>query len=158
MKGLPRSRSHAPAIDADIVKLRLPVAAVAMTIANGSSAPGIGTVVIGDLPEGNLLMLGGVAYLQFDATGDTDATATWNGDYAIGSAPNADADLTDATDYDLIASTAIGPAVARVSPVTRGTSAAQAILDNTDGSLEVNLNVMIDDADQSGAVSLTVTG
>ena len=157
-KGFSRSLRRGAPAQSPISRSRILLSAVAITVANGSSAPGIGTAVVGDLPEGNILVLGAVAYIKFDATGDTDATATWNGDYSVGSAPNADADLTDAADFDLIASTAVGPAVARVSPVTRGVNAAQSMLDNTDGSLEVNLNLMIDDADQSGAVSVLATG
>lgn len=161
MKGYPRGNSRAIPLAAPIVKKRIKVTDLALVVANGSSAPGIGTAVIGAFPEGNILLLGALAQLKFDATGDTDASATWNGDYAIGTAPNADADLSDATDIDVVQSTAVGPAVARVSPVTRGTSATAGsgnIVDNTDGSLELNLNVMVDDADQTAAVSLTVNG
>lgn len=161
MKGLPRSRSRGAPIASPIIKQRIRVKDLAVAVANGSSAPGIGTSVLGDLPQGNILLLGAVAQLTFDATGDTDATTTWNGDYGIGTAPNADADLSDATDIDIVQSTAIGPAVARLSPLTRGVSATAGcgnIVDNTDDSLELNLNVMVDDADQSGAISLVVNG
>ena len=42
----------------------------------------------------------------------------------------------------------MGPAVAEVSPRTLGFSTANgAIFNNTDGSLELNLNVLVDDAD-----------
>lgn len=160
-KGLPRSLGRQNPQASVITKQRIVVSNVAVTVANGSTAPGIGSAVIGDFPEGNILLLGAVAQLKFDATGDTDATTTWNGDYGIGTAPNADADLSDATDIDIVQSTAIGPAVARVTPVTRGTSATAGcgnIVDNTDGSLEINLNVMVDDADQSAAISLVVNG
>lgn len=161
MKGLSRSLARGKPQVSPIVKQRIRVTNLAVAVANGSSAPGIGSSVLGDFPQGNILFLGAVAYLQFDATGDTDATTTWNGDFGIGTVPNADADLSDATDVDIVASTAIGPAVARVSPVTRGVHTAAntgTVLDNTDDSLELNLNVMVDDADQSGAISLVVNG
>lgn len=46
-----------------------------------------------------------------------------------------------------------------MSPRARGTNATQAILDNTDGSLELNLNLLIDDANISAdSQSLTASG
>ena len=53
-------------------------------------------------------------------------------------------------------------ATAEVSPITRGLQADGAhcgvIFDNTAGALEVNLNLLIDDADISGTVAITVSG
>jgi hypothetical protein len=157
MKGLQRSLARANPIESPITKLRLSVKAAPVTVANGSSAPGIGTLVLGALPQGNIQVIAAVAYLKFTSA-DADVIATWEGDFGVGSAPNANATLTG-TDVDIVASTPIGPAVSKVTGVTRGISAAPAaVLDNTDGSLEVNLNIMIDDASQSNAVDLTVDG
>ena len=76
----------------------------------------------------------------------------------IGSAPTADATLSG-SEVDIIASTALGAATAGVSPRARGTNATQVILDNTDGSLELNLNLLIDDANISAdSQSLTASG
>ena len=64
-------------------------------------------------------------------------------------------------EVDLIQSTALGAATAKVSPVARGTHAVAitgTVLDNTDGSLELNLNLLIDDANISGAADFTATG
>jgi len=159
MKGLPRSRARAPAVRAPIRTVSIPVKALALTVANGSGAPGFGTVVAADLPDGNLLFLGAVAYLKFTSA-DADITATFEGDFSIGTTATADATLTSG-DADIIPSTALGPAVAKVTPVARGASTdtlGGGIFDNTDGSLELNLNVIIDDASQSAAVDLTVDG
>ena len=127
----------------------------------GASGVGYGSVVIGGLPEGNILFLGAAAYLKFTKL-DAGTIATFDGDYSIGSTATADATLTGG-DADIIPSTALGAATAGVSPMVRGVNATQLILDNTDGSLELNLNLIIDDAsvsadDQdftvSGAISL----
>lgn len=159
MKGLPRSRARGSQYVNPITKLRIPVRNLAVAVANGSSAPGIGSAVVGGLPQGNLLFLGAIAYLRFTST-DADVTATFEGDFSIGTAASADATLSG-SEVDLIPSTAMGPAVAKVTPVARGVSTdalGGGIIDNTGGDLELNLNVLIDDASQSGAVDLTVDG
>ena len=160
MKGLPRSLKHAAANA--VVKKTVEVSATVTVSATGA-AIGFGSAVIGDFPEGNILFLGAVAYVALAGSGaDANLTDTWSGDYGIGTAPVADADLGDATDVDIIASTAVGPAVAEAIAATRGATGATIpqIFDNTDGSLELNLNVLIDAAnigdDQS--VDLTATG
>jgi hypothetical protein len=77
---------------------------------------------------------------------DTNAIATWSGNYGIGSVPNADTTLTG-TDVDVFPSTAIGPAVAGkfAAPeallVTPATKNPWGITD------ELNLNLIINAAD-----------
>ena len=158
MKGLARSLSRGSAVQAPIIKQTINVKAAALAIV-GASGVGFGSVVIGDLPAGNILFLGAVSYLQFTSA-DADITATYDGDYGIGTTPASDATITGA-DVDIVQSTALGAATAKVSPVARGTSAianAGQILDNTDGSLELNLNLLIDDASISGTADLTASG
>lgn len=157
MKGLARSIGRGNAVQAPIVKQTVPLRGVTISVADG--APGFGTVVIGDLPEGNILFLGAVSYLRF-TTADADVTATFDGDYAIGTAPTADNSLSG-SEADIIPSTALGAATSKVSPVVRGVSTdalGGGILDNTDGSLELNLNLLIDDSAISGAADFTVEG
>lgn len=148
MKGLSYSKKRgAPALQG-VVKQTILVRDVALSI-DGATGVGFGTAVIADLPEGNILFLGATSYISI--TKDSTATgiqATFDGDYSIGSAPTADASLSG-SEVDIIASTALGAATAGVSPIARGTNATQAILNNTDGSLELNLNVLIDDANIS---------
>ena len=156
-KGLPYSLSRGAFSSQQISKLTIPVDT---TIAVADGAPGFGTKVLSGLPQGNLLFLGAVSYLQF-STSDADVTATFDGDYAIGTVPTANNSLADAGDADIIPSTALGAATAKVSPVVRGASTdalGGGIIDNTDGSLEVNLNLLIDDAAISGAADFTVKG
>jgi hypothetical protein len=158
-KGLARSISRGPKSRAPIVKQTVRVSTT-VTVTSVTTAVGFGTTVVGDLPEGNILFLGAAGYLAFAGSGDdANLTATWNGDFSLGSAPTVDVTLSGA-EVDLLPSTAIGPAVAEVAPVARSVNATQVMLDNTDNSLELNLNVLIDAADigDSQSVILTVTG
>lgn len=137
----------------------IPVNAL-VSIADG--APGFGTAVIGGLPQGNLLLFGAVAYLQFTNVG-SNITATFDGDFSVGTEATADNDLADTNEANVIQSTPMGAATAGVSPNIRSTTATTGfagpvLLDNTDGSLELNLNVLIDDAAISGAGSLRALG
>lgn len=154
-KGLPRSTGRGTPGSQEIVKLTISVSTT-ITLA-GATGVGFGTAVLSGLPEGNLLILGAVANMTF--TGPASGiTTTWNGDFSIGSAPTADATLNGA-EVDIVPSTAVGPAVALVSPVTRGVNATQVMLDNTAADLELNLQLIVDDADISADdVIVTVVG
>ena len=156
MKGLPRSLAKANLG----ISRNIPVRNLAIRT-SGATGVGFGTAVVTDLPEGNILLLGAVAYLQFTKL-DAGTTATFDGDYALGTAPTADADFGDTGEANIIPSTALGAATSGLSPIARGENATQVILDNTDGSLELNLNLLIDDAsvsadDQDFTVSGVVT-
>lgn len=156
-KGLPRSMAAGSAQASAVRKDVLFVRNVVVNVADG--APGFGTVVLSGLPQGNILYLGCVSYLQF-ATNDADITATFDGDYSIGTTPTAD-NVISGSDADIVPSTAFGAATAKLSPVIRGASTdalGGMVIDNTDGSLEMNLNVIIDDTAISGAAAFTVNG
>ena len=156
-KGLPRSLRNNLASQA-VVKQVIKATALAISVA-GTSGVGWGTAVIGDLPQGNILLHGAVSYLQFTSA-DADVQATYDGDYSIGTTATADATLSG-TDVNVIPSTALGAATDGVSPVVRGASSGGAVgtvLDNTDGSLELNLNLLVDDANVSGTADFTATG
>lgn len=158
MKGLPRSTARATPVKADIQKITLPVQDVTVSVTDG--APGYGSAVIGDLPEGNILFLGAVSYLQF-TTSDADVTATFDGDYSIGTVATVDGDVSDSGEANIVASTALGAATAKLSPVARGVgdgALTGVVFDNTDGSLEINLNLLIDDAAISGNADFTASG
>jgi hypothetical protein len=159
MKGLIRTLARGKPQNQAVRKQRVKLTAKAIQV-DGATGVGWGTAVIGDLPEGNILILGAAAYLQFTkAAAASGIQAAFDGDYSIGTTATADATLSG-TDVNIIASSALGAATAGVSPVARGISAAPgAPLDNTDGSLELNLNLLIDDANISADdQDLTVTG
>lgn len=155
-KGLPRSMSRGNPQRQEIIKKTFSFTNVAVSVA-GASGVGYGTAVIGDFPEGNILFLGAVSYVQ--VTGPTSASLddTWDGDYSIGTTATADATLSS-TDANIIGSSPFGAATSEVSPVARGTGVTAAVLDNTDGSLELNLNVIVDDANISATVAMTASG
>ena len=158
-KGLPRSLARGAPQRQDIVRQIVNINhSVAVTAAG--AAVGFGTSVIGDLPEGNILFLGAVGYLQLSASGsDPNLDPNWDGDFSIGTAPTADVTLSGA-EVDIIGSTALGAATAEVSPRVRAVNATQTMFDNTDNSLELNLNVLIDAANivDGSTVNLTARG
>lgn len=145
-KGLPRSRSRGAPLNQQVIKTTLGMANRTIEV-DGATGVGFGTVPLIGFPQGNILLLGIVSYIGLSTT-STDVTATFSGDYGIGTTPADDGTLS-AGDVDLIASTALGPATARVIATVRAANAVQAIIDNTAGDLEMNLNVLIDDADIS---------
>ena len=144
----------------EIIKQVIKADALAISV-DGASGVGFGSAVMGDFPEGNILLLGAVSYMQF--TGPTSASLDddWAGDYAIGTTPASDGTVT-AADIDVIGSTALAAATSEVSPRTRGVSVTAtnaAVLDNTDGSLELNLNLLVDDANiGADGLAFTATG
>lgn len=143
MKGL--VRTHRRSVKQQpIVKMLVPISAVPV-IVSGATGVGFGTAVIGDFPEGNILFLGAVSYIRLTKVSAGAVLDNFDGDYSIGSTPTADATI-NGTDADIVGSTPFNPATAGISPTARGTGATQVVLDNTDGSLELNLNVLIDDA------------
>jgi len=158
-KGLPRSLARGAPQRQDIIRQVVKINHTVAVTAAGV-AVGFGTSVISDLPEGNILFLGAVGYLQLSGSGsDANLDATWDGDFSVGTAPTADVTLSGA-EVDILPSTALGAATAEVSPRVRAVNATQAMLDNTDGSLELNLNVLIDAANitDGATVNLTARG
>lgn len=159
MKGLERSRKRGRQPIVPVYKAIYPVKALAVAVTDPGAAIAWGTAVLGDLPQGNILMIGAIAYLQF-FTASANVIATFNGSFAIGSAPTADATLSGG-EIDILAAQVLGAATAKLSPVVRNASLgalAGVILDNTDDSLEVNLNMTIDDASISASAGFVADG
>ena len=157
MRGLTRSLGRAKAgVEASPKRVRYNVRDLSITVSAGVAAVGFGTTPLGGLPEGNILFQGGIAYLQF-LTADTDIIATWSGNYAVGTVATADNDVADPGEANLIASASISAATAKLSPVTRGELATQAMIDNTAGTLNVNLNMLVADASITDSQSATFT-
>ena len=160
MKGLPRSLSRGSATSRQAVsKLKIPLNTT-ITITATGAAIGWGTMVIGDFPEAHLKVLSVACILDFAGSGaDANLAATWEGDVGIGTTPASDATIS-VGDEDLITETAIAAATAEVAPTVMVADGVDLVLDNTDGSLEVNLNVLVDAADitDDESVILTVSG
>ena len=154
-KGLTRSLSRGDKGKQKVVRENF-VINHSLDITGAAGSADDGTFVIGDFPAGNILILGVVANIGADATGDTHVIDNWNGDFAIGTAPNADAtlsgsevDIVPAAAFDAGASDKIAPSVRAVSTATE-----QVIINNLDGSLEINFNMLTDD----GVITDTETG
>ena len=162
MKGLLRSLARRPKAERDVVKEKIVLDGKTVTVSATGAAIGFGSVVISDFAEGNILLLGIGGTVGFAGSGaDANLTDTFSGDFGIGSTAADDATIT-AGDVDILASTAIGPATAEVIAAARFVEAhGDVILDNTDGSLEINLNMLIDAAnivdDESVVITLSGT-
>lgn len=159
-KGLSRSMARAGNSAATIQKSTLSLNGKTITV-DGATGVGFGSLAFGGFREGNIMLLGAVGYVGI-STESTDVTVDFEGDLAVGSTPASDGTLS-AGDADIIPSSAIGPASTRAIAEARFTqddgSICGVVLDNTDGSLELNLNLLIDDADISAdGVELTLTG
>lgn len=130
-----------------------------LAIVDPGAAVAFASLVVGDFPEGNILYEAAVGNLKF-TRGDTGIITTFAGNVSLGTTATADATLTG-TDADMIATTALVTGVAGVSAANRIVSTAaltNVIFDNTDGSLEVNLNVTIADASITATSSLIIEG
>lgn len=127
---------------------------------DGATGIGFGTAIIGDFPEGNILFLGALTNLTFDAPA-SGIIATWDGNFSIGTAPTADSTLS-AGEVDIIPSTVIPAATATIAGPVRATHAVAVtgtVYDNTDNSLEINLNVLVADLSISAnGVVLAISG
>jgi len=155
-KGLTKSLSRSGVVGSGYSRVSMKINTT-VTVAAAGALAAFGTVVIGDLPKGLICINGATAKLTF-TTADTDLTTTWNGDFSIGSAPNADVTLS-LLEIDIIPSTSVGPATARVA-TARGTQPAIVYVDNADDSSELNLQLLVDAADftDAGSAIVAVTG
>lgn len=160
-KGLQRSLSRGNKADKDSVKDRIVLSGMVVSVTSVGAAIGFGSVVVGDFPEGNILVLGVGGTIGFAGSGaDANLSDTWSGNFGIGTTPASDATIT-AGDVDLIASTALGPAAAEViAPARVAAALLPTMFDNTDGSLEININVLVDAADivDDQVVDITLSG
>lgn len=158
MKGFPYSLGRNRAADVPaVVRRRFSFASLAASITDPGSANAPFTAVIpNDLPEGNIALLAAVGYITVTKN-DADISATFGGNIAVGSAPTADATLNGA-EVDILPSTALATGVAGVSADNRLTNVTPVMLNNTDGSLELNLNGFIADASISGDGAILMTG
>ncbi len=156
-KGLPRSLSRADRGKRDIVKERIYLDAQTLTV-DGATGVGFGSLQIGVLPEGNVYLLGAkVESLVITGSG-TGHTATFDGDFGIGTTPASDGTITGA-DVNFVASTALGAATANVSPTLDAQNVTPAFIDATAGNLGLYLNLLIDDAAISADdVNFSLTG
>ncbi len=157
-KGLQRSLSRGTKATRDSVVERLVVnATLTFTGVDGAAVMATAPLVL--LPKGNIALQGAVANLTFTGPTSANLTDDFQGDYSLGTTP-ADNNTLTGTDVDIIEATAIVAASAEASANNRGVNDAQGIIDNTDGTGEVNLNVLLDadEVTDGEDVVVTVTG
>lgn len=164
-KGLPRSLGRADPDTFGVIKKNIALSGV-VEVTGADATVESGTFVAGDFPQGNILILGAVAYATIDVT-NAEMIADWAGDYAIGTAGVADGALSGSGEANIIAATAVtADSGLKIATGVKGlypnsTNAMTPLLvDNTDGSLEINFNFLLDDdqVTDTEAVDVTVTG
>lgn len=155
-KGLPRSLGRGINPVGQIKRKTISIDET-MSFTGSTGAAVFATAVISDFEEGNISLIGAVLNATLTGPTSADLVDTYEGDISVGTTPADDNTLTGA-DVDIVASTAIPAAVAEVATV-RATGAAS-IVDNTDGSLEMNLNVLLDadEVTDAASVNIAVTG
>lgn len=117
-----------------------------VTMADAAGVVGYGGRKFGELPQGNISILGATANLAVTKT-SAGINADWDGDFAVGTVTAAaDATLTG-TEANIIASTATPQAVAGAT-TAKGRSTAAVVLDGTTTPVSLFLNFLVDDADQ----------
>ena len=159
MKGLPRSRARGSKVASPIVKANIRLA-LTMTTTDAGAAGAWGTAVVGDFPDGNILLLGAVLSNIKLVKGSAALIDAFVATLAVGAAPTADATLNGA-EVNIVPATA--QSAATTGTLTGGRAASTGtesgvVLDNTDGSLELNLNASLPDASSTGNSSLIITG
>ena len=157
-KGLPRSLSRGPRAQRMVVKESLQID-VDLSFTGDDGVVVFATAPIAFLEEGNVLLLGAVANLTFSGPTSANLKDDFQGDFGLGTTGADDATITG-TDIDIVDSTAIAAASSEVSTNNRGSNATTVVIDNTDGSGSINLNVLLDADEVTDAetVILTVTG
>jgi hypothetical protein len=118
-----------------------------ISVAAAGAAVGFGTLAIDDFPAGQVHISGIIARLGFARKDTNISSLVWEGDWSLGSTPTADVTLAG-TDVDIIASQAIGPAVAGViaAPAAGVRILAPAISRLWAAGEELNLNLLVDAA------------
>lgn len=132
-----------------------------ITFSNVGGAVEFSSALIAALPRADFILLGGYLHLDAFKVG-TDILSAFVLSYALGTAAQADNDLTDPTDFDLKTATTLAAATAGVSPHSRGGLEGAKVLasggttnyiDNNAGTLGVFLNMTLPDASVTGPLS-----
>lgn len=135
------------------------LALTAHSVSINGAAVGFGTSKIYDFPEGAVCVLGAVANLAITA-GAGGIADNFDGDFSLGTVGTADANVSDAGEANIIASTATPQASAGVSSAKGQSTATECplYLDGTSTAADLYLNFLIDDADISSNDTLACTG
>ena len=163
MKGLKRSLDRGNPLEQHIIKRTIQMDALSVPIAIGSSPQnGHGTVVLDSFRKGNVLFLGARIDVSFTA-GDVEIDVDFDSEFGLGTAPSVDETSPIAgVQQDLILRTIMPQAIDGTTVNKRAMHAkaeSGEVFDNTDSSIDMNLNIIIPDADISvNPSSVLVTG
>lgn len=117
-----------------------------IVLADEAGVGAYGSLKIFDLPVGLILVASAVADLAVTKS-SAGVTATFDGDFGVGSAAAGNNAVLAGTEQDIIPTTATPQAVAGAT-TAKGVSTAALQLDGTAGAKDVFLNFLVDDADQ----------
>ena len=162
MKGLPRSLSRARKTTARVMRETYSLKDVVLTTANGATSEGWATHPVGQLPEGYVKIHGiTVTNMIVTAVSGGGIADTWDGDWGLGTSPSVDETPPAGAFENLVATTAFGAATSAVSPAQNEFGDIADLddpFDNTAGAMEINLNIMVDDANITADDTLTLAG
>jgi hypothetical protein len=136
---------------------------LAITMADEAGVVAYGSQKLCDFPLGAVTFLNAVASLDVVKDGtDTAISATFDGDFGVGTAAASNNGTLATTEQNVIPTTATPQAVAGVT-TAKGVLAAPVTVDGTGGALDLYLNFLIDDGDQdiggqAGTESLVISG
>lgn len=138
-------------------KTILTLTSVAVTMTDEAGVVAYGGVKLYDLPEGAILFGGAVADLDITASGGINAN--FDGDFGVGTVTASNNATLATTEQNIIPTTATPQAVSSVTTANgKSTATENAVVDGTSTALDVYLNFLVDDADQNGGGTITVTG
>jgi len=123
----------------------------------GTGTNHIGSATLYTLDAAHVAILSAESDLVLSFTSDEPATGSGL-HVSIGTAANIDADLTDATDADIVAVKNVDPWTNSVSRFVSTKGAAATVRDGTSAGTPVVLNVLVDAADMTGPATGTVSG
>ena len=132
------------------------VAMSAVDTDGGAGGVAYGNVKLYDFPEGALYIISTVVNLTSILSAGTATAAAWDGDFAIGTAADANGALAGA-EVSLLASTATIQAVAQdaINSDAVSTSTEHAVQDGTGTAKDLYLNLIIDDVDFTDGLTET---
>lgn len=116
-----------------------------VVLADNAGVVAYGGLKIFDFPQGSVVIQGATANLVVTKS-SAGVTATWNGDFSVGTVTAANDATLSSTEANIIPSTATPAAVAGVTSA-KGRSTAALLLDGTATAVDAYINFLVDDAD-----------
>lgn len=146
-KGLKRSTDRGRKAGQAVVKHVIDLDAVPMFKAGSAAGIGFGSVVIGELPVGNIYLFGAALNVGFFPLDFPNGlSSAWDGDFSVGEAENTFTSLSG-DEVNIVAKKSIGPAAFEAIAIGPYSTKGNKFIDNTAGDKAIWFNMLIDDAD-----------